>query len=47
MKETFRKLYVVTEDVQRKVGNTLMGQGVSSPCGTETRTIACGFLGVS
>ncbi len=47
MEETFRKLYVVTESGKRKIGNTLMGQAVASPFGTETRAIACGFLCVS
>ena len=47
MEETFRKLYVVTGDAKRKIGNTCMAQGVAALCDAETPAVACGFLGVS
>ncbi len=47
MEEIFRKLYVVTGNSKRKVGNTSMEQGYAALCDAETHTVACGFLGVS
>ncbi len=47
MEETFRKLYVVTGYAKRKVGNTRVGQGIAALCNAKTRTVVCGFLGVS
>ena len=47
MQETFKKLYAVTGDAKLEVGNTRMGQGVTTQCDTQTHTVACGFLGVS
>ena len=47
MEETIRKLYVVTGDAKSKVGNTCMGQGVTTQRDAQTHTVACGFLDVS
>ena len=41
MKETFRKLYVVSGDVKSKVGNTCVEQGIAVLYDAETPAIAC------